>query len=308
MDQNELYGEVILFVNLVMNYAILWLTSKFANITIAKKRLFAGSMVGALYALAMFLPDIGYLYSTIGKLLFSVFILVVTFAPVKTKKFLIVLGYFYLVSFSLIGIAVGISYFINSSPDVAMAYNKVLEILNLYFWYALIMTILTGIFVGKFVPALLKKKIVRNFFKVPLSIDFGGKTVKIEALIDTGNNLRDPLSQMPVIIVEYSALEKILPNGIKQAFAGGGEPVIEEILGALEDAEWIRRIRLIPFNSLGKHNGMLIAFRPDQVEINNGNEMIKTRNIVIGIHHRQLCHEGSYRALLNPDILQAAFS
>jgi hypothetical protein len=33
----------------------------------------------------------------------------------------------------------------------------------------------------------------------------------LEALIDTGNELRDPLSQKPVIIVEYPILKKILP-------------------------------------------------------------------------------------------------
>lgn len=307
MGQTEIYGETVFMINLIMNYAILWLTAKFANEVTHRRRLLAGSLTGALYALALFLPDFSPLFSMAGKFLFSVVIILISFAPLRLKKFFGVLGYFYLVSFSLIGIYVGVSYFVSVNRGVSNAYYGVLNILNRYFWYAILLVILVSFLVGKIGPTLIKRKVVRNFFRVCLTISFDNASISVEGLIDTGNSLKDPVSQKPVIVVEYSALENILPPGIRKAFTGGDEPKLEEILESMEDIEWSKRLRLIPFNSLGKVNGMLIAFRLDQVEILMGNEKITAENIIVGVYPRQLCPEGSYRALLHPDILQAAY-
>jgi stage II sporulation protein GA (sporulation sigma-E factor processing peptidase) len=45
---------------------------------------------------------------------------------------------------------------------------------------------------------------------VSLYIEFDGQGLWIPALIDTGNELRDPLTGTPVIIVESSAVKSIL--------------------------------------------------------------------------------------------------
>lgn len=306
MRHYEIYGEVILGINLVMDFTILWLTAKFAQVAINKKRLFAGALVGALYALAMFLPNLSFPYSMLGKLLFSLLILLVSFAPIQLRKFLTIVLYFYMVSFSLIGIAVGVSYYINNYANVSLPYEQTLSILNQYFWPVLLITILTGYLTGRFGPLLMKRKIVQNFYRVSLTIFFADKSIQIEALIDTGNNLKDPVSQMPVMVVEYGALQDVLPQEIRRIFAEGGELKIDEILNSLTDIEWSKRLRLIPYNSLGRQNGLLLGFRPDEVEINTGNKKLKSKNIIVGVHHQQLCPEGSYQALLHPDMLQAA--
>jgi len=306
MGQRYVYGETVLLVNLVMNYLILWLTAKFANLAVNKKRLAAGALIGALYALAWFLPDVGPFYSMIGKFLFSVAIVTTAFAPVKPKKLLSLVAYFYLISFSLVGVTVGLSYFINSNREVSKAYYGVLNTLNEYFWYAILIAAALAAGTGILGPALLKSKITRNLFRVPLAINFGGQIIRIEALIDTGNNLRDPISQMPVIVVEYNALGKLLPVELQRAFIEGGD--LNNFLDSVKDMEWIKRLRLIPFQSLGRSNGMLIAFRPDEVEIQTGSETIKTKDIIVGVHNQQLCPEGSYQALMHPDILHRAIS
>ena len=56
-----------------------------------------------------------------------------------------------------------------------------------------------------------------GLFVVPVDIDFGADRVSVQALIDTGNRLRDPVSGNPVIIVEYGAMESALPQEVRAA-------------------------------------------------------------------------------------------
>ena len=80
------------------------------------------------------------------------------------------------------------------------------------------------------------------FCLVKISLD--KKIVQIKAIIDTGNFLKEPITQTPVIVVEKQALEKIIPKYILNN--------IEEIIKGrdVDLGEYISKIRLIPFKSL----------------------------------------------------------
>jgi stage II sporulation protein GA (sporulation sigma-E factor processing peptidase) len=60
---------------------------------------------------------------------------------------------------------------------------------------------------------------------------------------------------------------------------------------------------VIPFSSLGTPNGMLLGFKPDQVEILEKDDTIKVlQDVVIGIYNQRLSRDNKYQALLHPDI------
>ncbi|MDK2789208.1 MAG: hypothetical protein PWP07_2453, partial [Epulopiscium sp.] len=57
------------------------------------------------------------------------------------------------------------------------------------------------------------------------------------------------------------------------------------------------------FSSLGMPNGMLVGFRPDQVEvIEHDNTSTVLKDVVIGIYNQRLSKDNRYQALLHPDI------
>ena len=66
-----------------------------------------------------------------------------------------------------------------------------------------------------------------------VKIKLNGKEETVEAMVDTGNMLKEPITQMPVVVVESSLLEKILPQEILQntekIIGGEFENVTEEI-------------------------------------------------------------------------------
>jgi hypothetical protein len=117
-----------------------------------------------------------------------------------------------------------------------------------------------------------------------LKISLSGKVCFIDALSDTGNLLTEPISKFPVIIAEERKLTNLFPNGI---------PDINS------PDSFNMNMRLIPYSSLGKKDGMLIGFIPDEVTI-DGKKAVKT---VVAISPDILSVPGEYGALFNPNIL-----
>ena len=62
-------------------------------------------------------------------------------------------------------------------------------------------------------------------------------------------------------------------------------------------------IRLIPFSSLGRENGMLVGFKPDSAYITENEAEREIGNIIVGIYNGRLAGDKSYSALLNPEII-----
>ena len=90
-----------------------------------------------------------------------------------------------------------------------------------------------------------KRRNIRFRWNVELYVELGGAGDSFEALIDTGNRLRDHRSGLPVLIVEAAAV----PN-----FAAASDRLDPALA------------RTLPFGVLGSA-GELRCFRPDRVEI-----------------------------------------
>lgn len=118
--------------------------------------------------------------------------------------------------------------------------------------------------------------------------------IQVKAMLDTGNLLKEPMTGMPVIVIEKNQMEKLLPEKVLTFFAeimqGKEYPILE--------SEYVSRMRLIPFSSIGKQNGMLLGFRPDQVVICWEEQKITKKNVMIGIYEKSLTKNGAYTALI----------
>ena len=118
------------------------------------------------------------------------------------------------------------------------------------------------------------------------------KKEKLKALLDTGNMLKDPLSNKPVMIATKRSLKSIIPEEILDN--------INLILGGDKIGKLItKRIKLIPFNSLGNEHGILIGIKSDKIIINN-NEI---KDVIIGIYEKEFSKTRRYDALIGIDLL-----
>lgn len=125
------------------------------------------------------------------------------------------------------------------------------------------------------------------------------KIINVNALVDTGNSLVEPISNKPVIVAEYSALKDVLPCKLVEIYDKKKESNLMEIISAVSEDNFRKSIRIIPFKSVGKEKGMMIGFVADSVKI-KGNIINKP---VIGICRFNLSKSGLYRALISPEHL-----
>ena len=71
-----------------------------------------------------------------------------------------------------------------------------------------------------------------------------------------------------------------------------------------ESLEYRKRIRFIPFTSVGKQNGMLLGIKPDLVKIITDVDEIVNEKTIIGVYEKTFSKYGKYSGLIGLDILE----
>ena len=268
-------------------------TSKLAKKHTPAWRLLIGATVGAIYAVCMFFPQVRALYTVMAKIVVSFILAAITFSIKKWRTFIKTVGIFYITSFIFGGVSLGIFYFTGAGKGTIISngifyYNMPLRLLivSSAIAYAAI----------RLIWRIYKSDRIREYKRI--EIRFMGNTVRLNALIDTGNMLCEPITGTPVIVGEFDKLKPILPDEFNDIYKSNAP---EEIICNIKDDYLTERLRVIPYSSLGNTNGLLIGFKPDSVLIENH----LCKSIIICIYNRQLSQSRDYDALLNPEIISA---
>ncbi len=285
-----------------MNYIIL-----FATLIIVKSkvrcqqlRLIASSAIGSLYAIIVYLKILPIYSNIFAKIVLSIIMVYTAFKPKGIKKLLKQLLIFYLVSFIFGGCTFALIYFIK--PENAKMNNGVFV-----GTYPIKVAVIAGtiaFIITQIAFKINKSKLDSKNSIINVEIFDKGKVHTVRALLDSGNMLKDPISNMPVIIVEKEELSKIIPEKFLN--------YIEKILGGDEENEYIceelkkylSKIRMVPFMSIGKENGMLIGIRVDRVKIKTEDIDIEKNNIIVGIYNKKLTKDNKYNALIGLNLLE----
>lgn len=297
----EIYLDVLILENLVINYLILYVTAKFSKYRTSTLRLFSGAIIGALYVgIIIIEPDIKVFYTTLAKILLSFFIIAVTFPPRKIMTFIKTLVIFYISTFIFAGAALAFLFFNNQGGFVK---NGIVYVFGQSKWSLMFFSLVTVGIIIKIFMEVIQSKFPRENLLIPVKIAFDNRKIGFPALVDTGNSLKDPLTNNPVMVVEFNALEELLPIEIKDIFKNSKEDDLSCVTTTISTSQWFSRFRLIPFSSLGKENGMLIGFKPDFIEIGEEEEKRDVKNVIVGIYNRSLSRNEKYKALLGPELV-----
>ncbi|NJD01243.1 MAG: sigma-E processing peptidase SpoIIGA [Ruminiclostridium sp.] len=298
-----IYLDILILENIVINFMILSVTARFSRIKTSSFRKFLGALVGAIYVIFIFLPDMKIYTSVLAKIILSFIIIAISFKSKKLLTLLKTLALFYITTFLFAGAGFALLYF-NAKGIVVkngvMLLDPSLPYLNTKWTQILLALALAGI-VTRILWEIIHN--IKDKMLVQLYISFDSKIIGLYALVDTGNALHDPLTNMPVVVVEFGAIKEILPGEIRAVFEESGDNDLGGITNAISNTSWFTRFRLIPFTSLGRENGMLVGFKPDFIEIDNDNEKKDIKDVVIGIYTRSLSKNEKYRALLSPELI-----
>lgn len=295
-----IYLDVVLIENLCMNYIILFATGYLLKKKINHIRLMISGLIGGIYSILAYIQVLEIYSNFIFKILLSIVMVYIAYNAKTLKLIFKELVFFYLISFVFGGCAFALLYFIK--PQEILIKNG-----TYVGTYPLKVAILGGI-VG-FVTITIafyftKKRFSKKDMYCKMKIYFKEKNINITALIDTGNMLKDPITMMPVIVVEKNMLKDILPeiilNNLNKIIGGDVPKEVYED----ENLEYITKFRVIPFSSIGKENGMLLGFKTNKVEIIDESNIDEIENVIIGIYENNLSKKNEYSALIGLDVLE----
>ena len=102
-----------------------------------------------------------------------------------------------------------------------------------------------------------------------------------------------------MVVAELESVKKLLPGALIEVFREKKENDLETVSEAVKNTDFERRIRMIPFTSLGAENGIMLGFKPDSITV--GKSVVS--NVCIGICARPLSNGHSYNALISPEAL-----
>jgi len=292
-----------------MDFVLIWATAKLTGFATSFKRIFVAAFIGALYSVTVYFPVLhSSLSSLLVKVVFSILMIYIAFYPLSFQKMIQALVYFYFTVFTVGGAMLAAVYFINTENTLQTFVSgefKILEPLG-YSW--LLAAIVSAVAIGRYGTKFIVKNFIKSALYVPVVICLGEERVALKTLVDTGNQLTDPLTGKPVMIAELDALKGIIPKKAFEELKSKHDFDVNSVIICLSETYLVSRLRVIPFSSIGEQKGMLVGIRPDAVIVVHDNKTSEVQDIIIGIYKHKLSSRGIYNGLLHPELLQDVVS
>lgn len=287
-----IYLDIVFLENFLLNFIIIFSTSLITKSKTTLFKMVITSAFGSLFSISEYIYfGIKENEKFIFKFVLSIVMINMTFG-FKKKKLLFNLVVFYLVSLSFGGLSFATLFFINS--------EKIIIKNDMFLEISLLESIVIASIIC-FVLILVLIVCLKIYEKkkselIEIEIINNGKTHKVMALYDTGNLLKEPITQKDVIIVEKGELYDICDNNFLDS--------IKDILNGkwIGDENSNYKFCLIPFSSLGNENGILIGFKPDYIKVNIEEEIFKNE-VFVGIYDGKLTNNNLYTSLIGLNIL-----
>lgn len=309
------YVDLVFLSNLTIDAAILLTTAKVRHLRPARRRVALAATVGAAYAAAMFVTAVPYLYSLGVKLMISALMVYLSFGYGGPLKFARTMGSFYLVNFATLGAVIGISSLVrwSGSPWQGIAFTDGGGMVLSFDMQAtmLALTLAVAIWLYRSEAESRESRKRLETLVVDVSIVIEEQTWSCRGLVDTGNRLYDPLTRVPVMIVEASLWREELPEGWADRLKTESA---DRLIGELDEAKGgcplLRdRYRLVPYRAAGGSTKLMLAVKPDRVIVKDPlkqeAECVHSR-VLVGLDGGSLSSEGAYRAIVHADLTIAS--
>lgn len=283
----EYYIEYIFAENFVIDFILLYITGNLLKKKIIYKRLLASSAIGALYVILVVTINRGFLNSFIVKLSISVLMLMVSYDSKGIITNIRLVICFYIVSLLMVGLISALYY---------LAFNK-----------ATVNVIIVSMFLGfallKFFFTEIKSKRKRADYMRSIIIDINNKTKTLNAYIDTGNDLTDPLTGKPVVVVNLESIRELLGEDISKEIMEFYNSSDKSYVNLFLEKNYDLRLRVIKYNTISNKGELMVCVIPDSLTILGNDKNIMKAEALIGINPQKINDKGDYEALLFKKLL-----
>lgn len=263
-----IYIDILLTENFIVNLFLLLISLKILRYKYFKT-IYLAAILGAVYTLVLFM-NIEILVSLPFKFIVVILMLMISTKNINLIKLIKSGTTFLIVSFTLCGIAFAFSMMENYN-----SYFENYSINNYSIKYLLLSIMLLYIVIVRVIDYLKDRALVNNFI---FDVEISNKemAVVIKALLDTGNALREPVTNLPCIIIESDFLKEF---DIKS----------EEEFS-------------IPYSTIGEY-GNLKGFKSREVRIRGEDKEWKDIEVIVCRCKNKLSKNNEFNALLSRGVV-----
>ncbi len=254
------YADSVFLLNGAMDYVLFLVTARLAGIPLKRLRYFSAALLGAAYAVAVFLPGLGFLSAFPMKLAVGTLLALVAFGGEEKLLRLVLL--LFAVACGMAGCVLALGLLAGSRVPVSngIFYTDV-DAKVLFIAIAAVYTVLTVVF-----RAAARHGVGGEL--LPVTVCMEGRTVRLTALYDSGNSLRDPAGGGAVLVAAPGSLDSIiLPVHIGNLLTPELLRYPADLLEPLREAAPALRPRLLPYRAVGVPGGLLLTIRADWIEV-----------------------------------------
>lgn len=272
-----IYIDILITVNLIVNYFLLLLVAKISNNSYKNFRLILSAGAGSLFSLYIFVPLVNTLFDILVKFVSALIMVLIGFGFKNIKRFARLTVELFIVSFVYAGAIMALW----------MSFKlKAIIINNSVIYYDVSPVFLVGFSAVLYLTiAIMRSLLKRNAIKArrcSVEIEFRGRSKTFTGIFDTGNSLKDLLSDSAIIFIDKKRFLKFL----------GAPP-----------SAFVKNYRIIPCGTV-TGSKLIEAVRCDKGVIKIDNSVITLNKPILAIS--ELPVDKEFEVLLNPEILEYA--
>lgn len=265
------YIDVVIAENFIINYFLILITTQIISIRVKTINIFLASLLGSVYTLFIFIPEFNFLTSIIGKTLFVVIMMTIT---LKSRNISVILKgslIFFMTSFMFVGVCFFFA-LMQNNYDITKAFI-IEKYSSKYFLFS---GIIIYIFLNR-VILYVKDRISLTNLIYDLEMNIDGEKINIRGFLDTGNELREPVTTLPVIIAEKNYFSQIKLDG--------------------------KNLFNIPYKVINGCNDTMLGLKVKNIKMYNKSSNILIKDAIICFCDKNLSKNGDYEALLSRGII-----
>lgn len=283
----EYYIEYIFAENFFIDFILLYITGNLIKKEIIYKRLTLAALIGALYVILIAYFAKEFMTNFIVKISISVLMIIIAYDSKGLVNNIRIILCFYIVTLIMVGIVFALYSFTHSKVTVNI----------------IIISMFMGFVVLKFLFYEIKLKKEKNDYIRTVTIEINDKTTSFRAFVDTGNELIDPITKKPVIVVNIESLSDVLGGDTTKDILDFYKNKDKNYGGFFLEKNYKFNLRIIRYNTISNKDELMICIVPDNITIFGNDKNIIKADAVIGIYPQKISKKEDYDALLFKKLL-----
>ena len=261
-----------------------------------------GGLIGSIIILLSITPINTYSGHLFIKLLFSVLMILATFGYKRFRYFFSGLMTFYLTTFLIGGALIGIHYFLifdfELSSSVFLASIKGFG--DPISWLFVLLGFPLAWYFSKRNMEGIEMTKIQYESLIKVMIEIGGIEYSFKGLVDSGNQVYEPITRTPVMFISLKDRVSEFPRHLIEIAENP-----EEFIFGKKDLpnSWELKFRIIPYKVVGQEHQLIIAILPNKILLEKATEIIEVERGLVSFTMQQLSGDDAFQCIVHPKML-----